>query len=183
MTGVRLSAWLAAAVLAVAVLAACMPGASADTQAPETQASETQAQHLPVHAQPLVIETKGGPQPFRIEVAKTPATMKRGLMFRRDLPSDQGMLFIFGRDQPLSFWMKNTYLSLDMIFIRTGGEIVAIVPDTQPMSTTPIAPAPLAAYVLEVNAGTARRLGLSVGDHAHHPLIKSSADAGAGTPR
>lgn len=106
-----------------------------------------------------------------MEIADAPETRARGLMFRRDLPPERGMLFLFGSDRRLSFWMKNTPLSLDMLFIQSTGEIVAIVESTPPLSVAPISPPVEAASLLEVNAGTAERLGLAVGDRVRHPRL------------
>ena len=84
--------------------------------------------------QPLEIASKNGVHIFGVEVAVTPEEQARGLMFRRDLPDMQGMLFDFHSEQPTSFWMKNTYVPLDMIFIRADGRILRIAENTVPLS-------------------------------------------------
>lgn len=92
-------------------------------------------------------------------------------MFRRGMPADHGMLFDFATEQPVAFWMKNTPLPLDMIFIDAQGTVAGIAADTVPFSEAPIpSPVPVRA-VLEVNAGTAARLGIAVGDRVRHPIF------------
>lgn len=90
-------------------------------------------------------------------------------MFVRDLPADQGMLFLFERPQLVSFWMKNTYVSLDIVFIAPDGVVVNIVHDTQPLSLAPIESAAPVTGVLELAAGTAARIGLAAGDRVRNP--------------
>ncbi len=118
--------------------------------------------------EPLSIVTTAGVVTFEVEVARRPKAQARGLMFRHSLAPDRGMLFLFGHEQRLRFWMKNTYLSLDMIFIRKNGRIAAVVTDTVPLSEASISPDMRASAVLEVNAGTAERLHIGVGDEVRH---------------
>ncbi len=99
-----------------------------------------------------------------IEIADTPDKRASGLMYRRDLAPDAGMLFLFRTAAPQKFWMKNTVLPLDMIFIGANRKIVGIVADTRPFSTNPLGPDEPSQYVLEVNAGFAAKHGLAVGD-------------------
>ncbi len=106
---------------------------------------------------------------FAIELATTPEQRARGLMFREELAADAGMLFIFEAARPVSFWMKNTLVSLDMLFIAPDGRIVAIAPRTTPLSEEPVPSGVAVLGVLEVVAGTAQRLGLAVGDRVIHP--------------
>ena len=134
--------------------------ALADTLPPE---AGQQAVH-PGPIEPLTIRTKTGPVKFAVELARTESEQHQGLMYRRDMAADAGMLFLFKRDRYLAFWMKNTYISLDMIFIKSDGTIVAIVPRTTPMSLDHISPDVPAAAVLEVNAGTVEANGIAVGD-------------------
>ncbi len=123
--------------------------------------------------QPLEIAGKTGVHPFLVELAVTPEETSRGLMFRRSLPEGQGMLFDFQRDQELSFWMKNTYIPLDMIFIRSDGRIHRIAENTEPLSERLVPSLGPARAVLEVIAGTARKLGLAPGDRVAHPIFRS----------
>jgi uncharacterized membrane protein (UPF0127 family) len=121
--------------------------------------------------QPLEIASKNGVHIFGVEMAVTPEEQAKGLMFRRELPEGQGMLFDFQREQPTSFWMKNTYISLDMIFIRADGRILRIAENTEPHSTKIISSGGLAKGVLEVIAGTAQKYGIQPGDRVAHPLF------------
>ena len=119
----------------------------------------------------LVIETAKGKFPFDIELALTPPQMEQGLMFRRSLAADAGMLFDYGDPQPIAMWMKNTLIPLDMIFIGKNGGIVDFRERAVPMSLDTIEPKVPARAVLEVNAGTVNRLGLRVGDAVHHAFF------------
>jgi uncharacterized membrane protein (UPF0127 family) len=122
--------------------------------------------------QPLEIASKNGVHVFAVEMASTPEEQAKGLMFRRQLPEGQGMLFDFHKEQPTSFWMKNTYIPLDMIFIRGDGRILRIAENTTPQSDRIISSGGPARGVLEVIAGTARKLGLAPGDHVAHPWFE-----------
>src|SRR5262245_19968137 len=117
------------------------------------------------------IATKNGVHAFAVEMALTPDEQARGLMFRRALPEGQGMLFDFKREQELSFWMKNTYVSLDIIFIRGDGRILRIAENTEPLSERMIPSFGMARAVLEVVAGTTRKLGIAPGDRVAHPIF------------
>ena len=121
--------------------------------------------------QTLEIVTRNGVFPFRVEIANTDEERSQGLMFRREVPEGYGMLFDFKQDTNVTMWMKNTYVSLDMIFIRADGRIARIAENTEPQSTRIIpAGAPVRA-VLEVVAGTARKLGIRPGDRVASPLL------------
>jgi uncharacterized membrane protein (UPF0127 family) len=119
----------------------------------------------------LEIASRTGVHVFSVELATTEAERARGLMFRKTLPEGQGMLFDFHREQDVSFWMENTYVSLDMIFIKANGRILRIVENTEPLSTRTIPSGGPVKGVLEVVAGTARRLGIAVGDQVAHPMF------------
>jgi uncharacterized protein len=121
--------------------------------------------------QPLEIATKSGVRVFAVEMALTPEEQARGLMFRKSLPEGQGMLFDFKRDQELSFWMKNTLISLDMIFIRSDGRILRIAENTEPLSERLVPSGGPARAVLEVISGTAKKLGIAAGDRVAHPIF------------
>ena len=121
----------------------------------------------------LSITSQGGQkQTFRVEVARNDADRAQGLMYRRSMPADQGMLFDFGRVEPVSMWMQNTYLSLDMLFIRPDGTIARMAANTEPLSTRTIPSGEPVLAVLELNAGTAARLGIKAGDRVEHPVFK-----------
>src|SRR5262245_13337699 len=121
--------------------------------------------------QQLEIVSKNGTHVFGVEMAITPEEQARGLMFRRDLPDRQGMLFDFKREQPTSFWMKNTYVPLDMIFIRADGRILNIAENTVPLSEALVSSSGPVRAVLEVVAGTTRKLGIAPGDRVVHPIF------------
>jgi len=121
--------------------------------------------------QPLEIVTKSGVQVFSVEMATTEKEKETGLMYRKELPDGKGMLFDFSPEQQISMWMKNTYIPLDMIFIRADGRILRIAENTEPMSTKIISSGGLAKGVLEVIAGTAQKYGIAPGDRVAHPLF------------
>jgi uncharacterized membrane protein (UPF0127 family) len=123
--------------------------------------------------QTLTIAGRTGVHAFTVEMAVTPEETSRGLMFRRELPEGQGMLFDFKREQETAFWMKNTYISLDMIFIRGDGRILRIAENTQPLSERLVPSGGRVRAVLEVIAGTAKKLGLAPGDRVAHPIFKA----------
>ena len=119
----------------------------------------------------LTIASRTGVHTFMVEVAATPAQISRGLMFRRALREGRGMLFDFKREQEVTFWMKNTYISLDMIFIRGNGRILRIAENTRPLSQRLVPSGGNVRAVLEVIAGTANKLGLAPGDRVAHPIF------------
>jgi uncharacterized membrane protein (UPF0127 family) len=121
--------------------------------------------------QTLEIITKQGVRVFSVELARNDEERARGLMFRRELPEGRGMLFDFEREQEVSFWMKNTYIPLDMIFIRADGRIHRIAENTTPESLTAVPSRGPVRAVLEVIAGTARKLGVAPGDRVAHPVF------------
>lgn len=121
----------------------------------------------------LIIETAQGQQHrFDIELAVTPEQQAQGLMFRQQMAPDAGMLFLYDRPQGIAMWMKNTLIPLDMFFIDSKGRITGIEERTVPFSTQTIESPGLASAVLELNAGTAERLGIRVGDRLVHPAFR-----------
>ena len=112
----------------------------------------------------LTIVTAGGPQRFVVELARTREQRERGLMFRQDLAPDAGMLFVYASDGEIDMWMANTLLPLDMIFFAADGRITKVAERTVPLSEATIGSDGPARGVLEVNGGTASRLGIKVGD-------------------
>lgn len=109
---------------------------------------------------------------FMVEVARNDAQRARGLMFRQSMPQDHGMLFDFERDQMVSMWMKNTYISLDMIFIFADGRVHRIESRTEPESEKIVSSGVPVRAVLELNASVATRLGLKPGDRIVHPMFR-----------
>ncbi len=128
---------------------------------------------LPIDPAPLVARTDAGEQRFQVEVADTPEERSRGLMFRERMPENQGMLFVFPESLPVGFWMQNTILPLDLLFVAEDGEVRAILPGV-PFSTETISPGEPVRFVLELNAGTAARAGIGVGDRLSHPIIDAA---------
>jgi len=122
--------------------------------------------------QTLEIASKTGVHTFAVEVADNDAERAKGLMYRRELPEGQGMLFDFHREQEVSFWMQNTYIPLDMVFIRGDGRILRIAENTEPLSTRLIPSGGPVRAVLEVIGGTTRKLGIAPGDRVASPIFK-----------
>ena len=120
----------------------------------------------------LRIVTATGPHDFQVEIADNDATRERGLMDRRYMPPERGMLFEFDRDGPVSFWMKNTYIPLDMIFISRSGIVTHIIANAEPLSERVIPSGGTCAAVLELNGGAAAAIGVRVGDKVRHPFFK-----------
>ena len=127
----------------------------------------------PAGLQTLEIASKTGVHVFSVEIADNDADRAKGLMFRKELPEGKGMLFDFKREQDVSFWMQNTYISLDMLFIRGDGTILRIAENTEPLSTRMVPSGGPVLAVLEVIAGTARKLGIAPGDRVAHPIFKA----------
>jgi uncharacterized membrane protein (UPF0127 family) len=121
--------------------------------------------------QTLEIATKGGVRLFAVEFAATEQQKATGLMYRKELADGRGMLFDFSPEQEITMWMKNTYVSLDMIFIRADGRILRIAENTTPLSERTISSGGPARAVLEVVAGTAKKYGIAPGDRVAHPLF------------
>lgn len=119
-----------------------------------------------------VVTDNGGKHAFQVEVAKTDEQRARGLMFRKFMPQDRGMLFDFKTEQPIMMWMRNTYIPLDMVFISRDGRVINVAENTEPLSERTIASAAPAFAVLELNAGVARKIGLKSGDRIEHSLFK-----------
>jgi uncharacterized membrane protein (UPF0127 family) len=119
----------------------------------------------------LIIATRDAQHRFTIEIARTPAEMERGLMYRDRLGPDHGMLFLYDEERAVSFWMKNTLIPLDLIFADSSGRIVQIAERAVPLSTALISSDSPVRAVLEVNGGTADRLNVAVGDRLIHPAL------------
>jgi len=121
---------------------------------------------------PLTIHTANGKdQQFSVEFASTDAERETGLMNRAAMAADHGMLFDFGKDQPVYMWMKNTLIPLDMLFIDKNGKIVGITERAVPEDETVLASPGAVRAVLELNGGTAERLHIAIGDIVHHPMF------------
>ncbi len=154
------------AYLAALTLAACAPTPAEPAPPPKPQAAAV-AEAL----EPLDIVTAGGPVHFRVEIADTEAERMRGLMYRSVLAPDEGMLFDFKTPRPLAFWMKNTLIPLDMIFIGADGRIINIAANTEPLSLDLVPSDGPALAVLEIGGGRAAELGIKPGDKAEHRIF------------
>lgn len=117
----------------------------------------------------LVLKTGSGEHSFNVEVATTNQERAIGLMFRRSLPADAGMLFLYDRAQPAAMWMKNTLIPLDMVFIGSDGKVHRIEQNTEPFSTELISSDGPVVGVLELNGGAAAKIGLRRGDTVVYP--------------
>jgi hypothetical protein len=123
----------------------------------------------------LTIVSAGGPHKFTVELARTPAQMEQGLMFRQSLAADAGMLFDYRAPAMASMWMKNTLIPLDMLFVDERGRIINIHERAVPGSLDPIAAAAPARAVIELNGGTAARLGIRPGDRVLFPIFGNAS--------
>ena len=123
--------------------------------------------------EPLTIATETDAFMFTVEIADTDESRAKGLMFRQRLPEDRGMLFDFGESRQVAMWMKNTYISLDMLFIREDGTIAYIAENTVPKSLDTIGVSEPVLAVLELAAGTTRKHGIRAGDTVYHRLFKT----------
>ncbi|MDX2309670.1 MAG: DUF192 domain-containing protein [Hyphomicrobium sp.] len=121
--------------------------------------------------EPLVIVTAGGRRSFTVEIADEPAEQSLGLMYRTALAAGTGMLFVHPKPKELAMWMRNTYIPLDMVFIRADGIVHRIASNTEPMSETLIPSKGLVTGVLEIGGGEAQRLGIKPGDKVEHRLF------------
>lgn len=126
--------------------------------------------------EPVTVASETSTKMFTAEIADTEQLRERGLMFRHLLPEDNAMLFDFGKPRPVSMWMKNTNISLDMLFIREDGTIAAIAENTVPQSLDIVSVQEPVLGVLEVAAGTVKKLGLRQNDKVYHRIFKTSEE-------
>ncbi|HEX9707100.1 MAG TPA: DUF192 domain-containing protein [Steroidobacteraceae bacterium] len=122
----------------------------------------------------VAVSTRAGTYRFRVWIAADDESREKGLMRVRELPSDRGMLFLFDRPQPVAFWMKDTYLSLDLVFIGPDGDVVNVAGHARPLSLDPIESDGAVIAVLEVLAGTAEKIGLQSGDRIALPTLRTT---------
>jgi len=150
-----------AALLAAFLLAGCRAEpASNAAEAPAAARTSPAGLDLVL----LTIDSGGRRHAFTVEVARTAEQQEHGLMERRALAPDAGMLFPFDPPRPASFWMRNTLIPLDMLFVRPDGTIARVAADAVPMSETPIAVEEPMTAVLELRGGRAAELGIHAGD-------------------
>ena len=119
----------------------------------------------------LVIDTASGPHHFSVELANTPDSRLKGLMYRTHLDADKGMLFDFGDPDPVAMWMKNTLIPLDMVFINADARVANVASNAIPGDLTPIDSAGAVIGVLELKGGEAAKIGIKPGDVVHHEIF------------
>ena len=161
-------------ILAVAAMVFVVAGLGIFLALP--QADADQSMRLPVDPAPLVAVTATGERSFTVEVADDVNERSAGLMFRESMDDDHGMLFVFQQTRPVAFWMRNTPMPLDLIFIGQDGLVKAVKPG-EPMSEATITPGEPVRFVLEFKRGTAERAGITRGTELRHPLIDQAAGA------
>ncbi|MGH8202991.1 MAG: DUF192 domain-containing protein [Steroidobacteraceae bacterium] len=122
-------------------------------------------------------QTASGKHRFQVWIAADDPSRERGLMFVRELPPGRGMLFLFEYPQQAAFWMKNTYIPLDLVFIDPAGVVLNVAADARPFTLEPIPSRGEAIAVLEVPAGTARNIGLAAGDRVTLPSLRTTGAA------
>ena len=133
-----------------------------------------QAQQNELPLEPLAIETSVGKRLFLVEVARTVEQRAAGLMWRKTMAPDRGMLFDFDVERHVTMWMQNTPLSLDMLFIGEDGKVASIAAHTRPFSSDRISSGVQVGAVLELLAGSAERLGIAPGDRVRHSMFGNS---------
>jgi hypothetical protein len=125
----------------------------------------------------IIVDTKTGPRTFTVEIAADPKSQQRGLMFRKEMDADAGMLFDFHEPQPVSFWMENTILPLDMLFVRQNGTIANIRENAVPFSRDNIPSDGNVQLVIEINGGLSKSLGIAAGSTVHAPELHNMPPA------
>jgi uncharacterized membrane protein (UPF0127 family) len=164
--------WLAAGAI---LIAAAIVVVYIGLQSPSS--ADSRAMTLPVDPDPLTVETSHGERSFTVEIADDPGERERGLMFREDMDDMHGMLFVFEEQRDVGFWMKNTPMPLDLIFIGQDGKIRAIKKG-EPQSEAIVSSGLPVRFVLELKAGTAARNGIEYGDLLRHPAIGTASGPG-----
>ncbi|MDB5457790.1 MAG: hypothetical protein JWP92_3375 [Caulobacter sp.] len=119
----------------------------------------------------VTLVTAKGRTAFTVEIAATPAEQERGLMYRKSLAPDRGMLFIYKQPQPAAYWMRNTYIPLDILFIAPDGRVLSIARNARPLDETPIPSGGIISGVLEIAGGRAAQLGVLPGDKVLHRIF------------
>lgn len=162
------AAWIAAC--SIIAVAGCSRGSDRSEPGPDTRPTPNAARAKPMKPvddseRPAVVLASADSGELRIvvEVVRTPRERNRGLMYRQHLPLDRGMLFVFDREEVQSFWMKNTLISLDLIFIRKDLTVAGIVENAEPKTLTSRKVDAPSTYVLEVNAGWSKDHGVGTG--------------------
>lgn len=171
---------LCCGLLAVAACPTRNDGASAKTSTQERPASgSTPIVRAPdTHAQVVLMPPGRDPVTVDVEIADSDAERQQGLMYRKQLANDDGMLFLFERPQHLTFWMRNTYLPLDMIFIEQSKTVLGVVENAEPLTDTTREVPGVSQYVLEVNAGFSREHGITAGTMVRFVDVNDPAAGG-----
>ncbi len=151
---------------------AAQPAAQAPAVEPNARAVAGAVGQPPAGFEALEVVTSKGRTRFFVEVADNDAERERGLMFRKELAPDRGMLFDFKTPQPAAFWMKNTLIPLDIIYIQRDGTVLSIARNATPLSETPIPSGGPIVGVLELAGGRAEEIGLLPGDRIEHRIFK-----------
>jgi uncharacterized protein len=157
-----------ATLLAVPILSLASMSACAQSR-PGSGFNPVQLKDFPRSS--LVIQRPRGRDQFQVWLADTPLRQQQGLMWIRELPADHGMLFILPSPRPMSIWMKNTYVSLDILFLAPDGRILKVAPNAKPLSTDTIPSDSDVGGVLELKAGESARRGIRPGDRVLHPAF------------
>jgi len=160
--------------LAVAAIAVIVAALGLYLAVPQSTSASSQAMRLPVDPVPLVAVTASGEHDFTIEIADDSSERSAGLMFRENMADDHGMLFVFEQTRVVGFWMKNTPMPLDLVFIGADGIVRDILPG-EPFSEASIGPAEPVRFVLELKQGIAGRAAIKYGDTIRHPAITAVA--------
>lgn len=156
-----------AAVLAAPILAAgaCRAEAPAPTPPPPVATAPISA------LETVTVDTAKGPVSFKVEIADDEAERQQGLMYRTSLAPDAGMLFVWTVPAERAFWMHNTYIPLDIIYIGFNGRIISIAAMAKPFDETPVPSEGAALGVLEIAGGRAAELGIQIGDQVRHKMF------------
>ncbi|MEO8112878.1 MAG: DUF192 domain-containing protein [Phenylobacterium sp.] len=158
---------------AIALALALVLAPAAQAELPRQDPAHCKGQPELKPLQPLVLHTARGPQRFMVEFAGTEVTREYGLMCRRKVAPDRGMLFDFRRPTDgVAFWMRNTVIPLDIIYIRPDGVVLSIARNVPPLDETPVPAGGVIRAVLELAAGRAAQIGLSPGDRVEHRIFR-----------
>lgn len=175
MYAASLAAWQELDLKSIILALAALSLAACAQPAPEPAAAAAIAEQAPAAApevyEPLQVVTSGGVRNFRVRIADDDAERERGLMFVSVMPDDEGMLFDFDAPAMRSFWMKNTLIPLDIIFIGANGRIINIAENTTPYSLDPVPSTAPATAVLEIGGGLSAELGIKPGDRIVHRIF------------
>jgi uncharacterized protein len=159
---------MSAKLLRIFVLFMLMSGASGmQAQSVEAVNRENRPQSLPL-TRLVILTGKLVPKRFLVQVARTPEQQETGLMWRKAMPHQEGMLFVFPTAKPATFWMRNTLLPLDLLFVRSDGTIANIAPNAKPKSLELLSSRGHVIAVLEIAGGRAKKLGVKAGDRVCH---------------